>query len=366
MSWYPRNDLNYQESCGESMLLLWLRDDVRASFFSLPGRMKIATMMVNALGRLMWFGFIQACVNAFAFWAATTKLSENDESMTLMLWNDIQFGFIATDIFNLQFAAGVLIIRWEMNRWICWYKMKTVAVQASSRLSECGHIEVVVVEDGMTSLMEPLIQSEAMHSAEEGAGNRSEGQQVKSFCSVQQVSWYLAAVGCIVSWIAVVSRIEIYKMEYAAFPIPGELFSCNRSASVYDFVYDQYLYSYDSIVMYSVVQMFTVALVCFLIPSAIMIMMICLVIEMRKDHIGKLRTRKLVCALQYLRCYNGGESILFAFIVMYFEITRIFEKLVTYEVDGETYYITAKFIFVPGTWFFMTFYVSNIFPLLSS
>ena len=363
VSWYSRNDVNYQTSCEESELLPWMREDVKASFKSLPGRMKIATMMASTLENLMRFAFVQTCVNAFAITIFTTQTSENDETVSLNLRPEIMWGYVSVSLFSIVSAASVLVVRWEMNRWIRWYKRKTVvAGEASSRSvepfdsTEGSHIEVAVVEDSITSLMEPLIQSEPLTVAEE-VGNRNEDRQVESICSVQQILWYLAAAGCIVSWIAVVSGIDIFKLEYKSIPVPGEEYHWSRYSSVYDFTQDQYLYTYESPFAFRTIQFIAITVICFLIPSAIM--MLCFVIEMRRDHLNNLWTRTLVCALQYFRFYNGGESILASFFVMYYEATRVMEGLVKIDIAGENFYLTAKFVLVPGTWFFMTFYVSK-------
>ena len=364
--WYPRNDVDHANSCEESQLLPWLRNDVQRSFTTLPGRMKIASQIAVLLERSMRFVFVQTAVNAFVISIFTTKTSASDDTVALWIRPEILWGYISINLFNITSAASVMMIRWEMNRWIRWYKRKTVAVQASStqqtyppplRVSDNNNpAQCAIGEDGITALMKPLMQTEILDHATE-TEDCGEDQQVEGNDSLQLIIWYLAAAGCIVSWIAVISGVDIFELEYKVMPIPGERSPWGRKMSVYELTQDQYMYTYESLFVFRVIQFISVTIICFVVPSVIVVL--CLVIETRKKHLDVSWMRTLVCSLQYLRFWNGSESLLVGFIIIYFESTRLFEGIVKYDIAGENYYVSAKYIMLPGTWFFITFLVSK-------
>ena len=59
VTWYPKHDVNYANSCDEKSLLPWLHDDVKISYRSLPGQMKISFEAVAFLEKAArcWISF---------------------------------------------------------------------------------------------------------------------------------------------------------------------------------------------------------------------------------------------------------------------------------------------------------------------
>ena len=68
----------------------------------------------------------------------------------------------------------------------------------------------------------------------------------------------------------------------------------------------------------------------------------------------------LVCSLQYLRLCCGSESFLFVYIILYFDIERITEAMVSFMVFNVEVYMGVKFTLIPGTWFMITWMVRQI------
>jgi len=360
VKWYPRDDVDYAKSCDEKSLLPWLRDDVQASFRTLPGQLKLAHMAVDFLERNVRFSFAQTCLNALTVYALTTKTTEHDnEDVKFQLWAEMEWGYIAVDLFNIIAAANTVMIRWEMNRWIRWYRRETVArsrytAQVMASRVRNNQVASTAEVDETDSLTKPLIQSEMPCSVEQ---NVDDDDEMIDLHPKLQIFWYLAAAGCVVSIAPLICGIDIFETEYRTYPISEDktLSFVYRSDSLYSFLRSQYFYIYESWFAFRAIQFIAIVVVCFIIPFVLTIL--CLVIEMRKDRMSDERMRFLVCTLQYLRLLCGSESFVAAFIVFYFEIERMTEGLIYFMLFDLKFYLVVKFNLVPGTWFMMTWMI---------
>ena len=101
-------------------------------------------------------------MNGMIIYALTTKTSDfdTDDVAGIHNWIQTEWGFIAMNLFNMVAAANIIMIRWEMNRWIRWYKRKTAFAQSRhSTMNAPESNPLAASENATSSLTKPLIQS---------------------------------------------------------------------------------------------------------------------------------------------------------------------------------------------------------------
>mmetsp|Transcript_6780 Transcript_6780/g.9932 ORF Transcript_6780/g.9932 Transcript_6780/m.9932 type:complete len:542 (-) Transcript_6780:50-1675(-) len=370
VKWHPRPGVDYATSCDEKKLLPWLGYHKR-TLSSIPGRMKFATGTLDFLEHSIRLSSAQSCVNALMTYNFTTKTSNggttssNGNSYFVDTWPEIRAGFIAVNVFNIAGLAGLVLMRWELNRWIRWYKRKNsntsshvtsqffnISGKDGSHIADAGN--------GETLFTEPLLQRDASNGyVEESPQDVDNGRETHhdKVSSWIQTLWYIAAAGSVISWSVVASGAKIFDFHHTTEPFPGDSFPYSRDDSIYDFLYYQLSYTHESLFFFQIMSFSLIVIVCFVIPT--LTMYLCLAIELssRYDYLDTLMFRELVCTLQYLRLCVGSESFLFAMIFFYLEIERISKNFKSIDFEDTQLFMTTDPEIVWATGFFISWMV---------
>lgn len=365
VKWYPRPGVDYETSCDEEQLLPWLSYKKR-TLFTLPGRMKFATKALAFLEHSIRLSSAQSCVNSMMIYNFTTKTSNggttssNGNSYVLDTWPEIRAGFIAVNLFNIAGIASLVLIRWELNRWIRWYKIKSskecLAITSQYNLLDQDGDQIIDTDNGSSFPTETLLQRETSNELIE-MSIRDDNVHRDKFSSRMQIFWYFAATGSVISWAVAASGTNIFYFHHATCPAPDGLFSYSRHDSIYGFLYNQLSYTFESIFFFQITNFLLIVIICFAIPTMTMFLCIAIEVGSRYEYLATVRLRKVVCALQYLRLCVGSESFLFALIFFYLEIGRISEKYKRVDVGEVQLYMTTQPEIVWGTVFLILWMV---------
>lgn len=329
--WTPNPGVNYAHSCSEEDILPWNRPDVNYGVRTLSGRMKIATSYVNSIPIMSKISFVQNIVCAFILYLLTFDLEERN--VTLEGRTQFELGavmFVLCTISTMGYAA---LLRWQLNNWMRWFKEK-------HKDDACIDAPLEGIDSGDTdgtetpaSLAEPLLLNEESDDVNNFRQQRRkrrlsalfQNRHHLRFSQTKQYSWYAAAAGASISWLALVCGVYIFDVDFTGSLAEG-FKEPHREETYASFVIDQFTYDGHSPFLYRLFLFLAFAVMGFFIPT--IAMFLCVTIEACNDYSSLPWFRDLVNTLQYMYPFSGHEALLLGFLVFYLEFERIVDHVV--------------------------------------